>query len=426
VNIKDDTKVFQVKYNIKHFIVMLGDERIEMRPANILTLEYICDYESAIFAILKAVLRVDVKKKIYMLKHKREIRIKIEIEKVGMDIEVENPETNPEALINQTFAAYFNDDDENSDGDNMDDRRELTDVGSPTETEDLNYENYYESQNTLEIFLFSPDLLKASRVNFNQVYTSGTLQNVIGNMLTKSQHKQVLMSKLENYETYKELLLPSFPVFKNLLYLDQYFGLYKTGGLIFYDIDTLYILNTNGKVTAKRDDEWTETTFLIPTIEKGIPGCAMIRQPDEKIFYPTVTEKDINHQRTSIMRNVSVGSKTKIVLTDGTEITNLKADQQFIDSQTETVTYVKKENIFTESVLKARMEENDGQVFINGVNLDIGAFTPNKTFRMIYDDPIKNKKYSGEYRLAYAYHIIKIESEEFSSSSHHIILKRTK
>lgn len=420
-----DTNVFLCKYSVRNFNVMNGDYRLDMNPSNILSIEYICDYEMSLFAILKVVLRVDVHKRIYMLKHKRDIRVKLEIDRVGMDVEVEGRKTNPEEIINQVFAVYFSDDDENMDTQALSDRDDVNVGGSIEDPTDPNHENYFESQNTIEIYLFNSDLLIASRYNFNMVYTESTLQNVVGHMLTASKHRSVLMSRFENPEKYRELLLPAYPVYKNLLYLDQYYGFYKTGALIFYDVDVLYVLSTNGKLTAHRDGEWTETIFLVPLLEESVPGNGVVRYPDEKTYYMTISEGDINHQATSVMRNISGGSKTKFVMTDGTEIVDVKADQEYIDHQTESVTYVKKENVFTETIIKARMEENDGIVFISANNLDISAFTPNKVFRIVYDEPLKHERYHGEYRLSYAYHCIRLESTEFSSCSHHIILKRT-
>jgi len=184
VNIKEDTLVFLQKYSIKNFIVMNEDEKIEMDVSNLLSLEYICDYENAIFAIMKAVLRVDIRKRIYILKHKRKIRVKLEIEKAGLDIQTEEFVTNPEPVLNETFAIYLNDDDEIQDQENLDERLEANFSEYDESENPLEVENYFETQNTIELYLFNPKLLEASRYSFNEIYTKGTLQNIVGNILT--------------------------------------------------------------------------------------------------------------------------------------------------------------------------------------------------------------------------------------------------
>ena len=244
---------------------MKGDERIEMDHSNILSIEYMNDYEFNIMALLKVSLRVDVRRKLWMLKNKKDILIKFELNKIGRDIEGEKYNTAPEKVWNLEFSVFFNDEDESADISAMESRINLNE-GGEFKSGDTQGENYFESQNTLDVYLVLPELLKASRYSFNKVYTKTTLQNMVGHMLTESGHKHVLMSKFENNEVYKELLLPVNPLYKNLIYLDQYYGMYKKGALIYYDVDVLYILNANGKLTAKRPDEWTETTFLVSKI----------------------------------------------------------------------------------------------------------------------------------------------------------------
>lgn len=422
MNINADSKVFLCKYKVKNFNVINGKDHLDMDASNILTIEYICDYEQSIFAILKVVLRIDVRKKMYILKHKLDIVIKLELERIGANVDLEDYVTGPESVFNLMFSVYFNDDDENLDVQSLSGREYINEtVGN-----EFNDEDYFESQNMMEMYLFNAKLLQASRYSFNRVYTSTLMQNAIGHMLGVSGHSNVLMSRIENYNVYNELLLPPNPVFRNILYLDQYYGLYEKGSIVFYDLDVLYIINANGKVTAKRSGEWTETNIMVPSIETTIPGNAMLRQPKEKISYAILAELDINHQRLSTTKDVSAGSRTRIVTTNDTSVNKIEAKQERrFDYRNDTVAFIKKDNIFADTVYQARMEENDAIVYINGNNLDISAFTPNKTYKIIYDEQSKNQRYQGEYRLSYAYHCIRVESEEYSTCSHHIVLKRT-
>lgn len=418
-------KKYLCKYQVASLVIMKGDEKIAMDHSNILSIEYMNDYEINILPLLKVSLRVDIRRKIWILKNKKDILVKFELNKIGMDTDNEKYITSPEKVWNEEFALYFNDEDESIDIGAMESRINLNE-GRDFQSNNMDTENYFESQNTLDIYLMHPELLKGSRYSFNKVYTKNTLQNMVGNMLTKSGHKHVLMSKFENDEIYKELLLPVNPVYKNLIYLDQYYGLYRTGALIYYDVDVLYILNTNGKVTAKRQDEWVETTFLISKIADSTPGNGMVRKEGEKIFYPTISDSDINPQNFAISKNAGLGSAAKIVVTDTTDVELHEADQSFIDQRNENVTFIKDKNKFTGDVIKARMEENECILYISGNNLDIKAFTPNKVFKVVFDEPSKHKAYGKHtYRLAYSYHFLKLESEGYMSSSHRIVIKKT-
>lgn len=420
-----NTKVYLCKYQVTTLVIMKGEEKIIFDHSNIMSIEYLNDYEFNIRSILKISLRIDVRKRLWILKNKKDIKAKFELNKIGMDVDIEEYVTSPEAVWNAEFGVYFNDDDESTDIKVLEERIKLNE-GEDFKSNDIENENYFESQNTLDIYLFHPKLLAASNCLYNDVITKNTMQQIVGRLLTKTKHVNVLMSKMENDEVYEELLIPANPAYKDLIYLDQYYGFYKKGAIIFYDVDTLYILNSNGKLTAKKPDEWTETTFLVTKIDSSVPGNGMVRKEGEKIFYVSIPEMSINPQKFSIAKNAEIGSEAKIVVTDDTTIDIADADQSYIDQRNERVVYTKKDNKYATDTIKTRMEENECVLYISGENLDINAFTPNKVFQIVFDEPLKHERYGkNKYRLAYAYHFLKIESEGYLSSSHQIVLKKT-
>ena len=423
---EDNIKRYLCKYQVHHLILMLKDEKIECDATNILSFEYVCDYEFNIRAILKVVLRLDIRKKLWILKNKRDIVCKFELDKIGMDIDNEKFNTSPEAIWNQEFCIYLNDEDESIDIKALEDRLAHNE-GKDFQMSDIESENYYESQNIIPIYLFNKQLLDASNKRYNEVYTENTIQQFVGRLLTETKHKQVLMSRCENDKIYKELLVPAYPAYKSLIYLDQYYGLYRKGAIIFYDVNTLYILNSGAnKVTAKHKDEWTETTFLVTNIDKSIPGNGMIRREGEKVNYVTISDMDINTQKFSESNNENIGSEAKVVITDDVTIDIKDADQSYINQRNESIVYSRKgDNEFNAEIIKARMEENDIVFYINGENFDINAFTPNKIYQIVFDDPIKQKRFgSFKYRIALAYHMFLIESEQYMIASSKICLKK--
>ena len=83
------------------------------------------------------------------------------------------------------------------------------------------------------------------------------------------------------------------------------------------------------------------------------------------------------------------------------------------------------DNPFAQSIIRARMNENDAVIYISGDNFDINAFTINKSFKIVFEDTSKQLKYGdGLYRLAYACHALRVETDSYMKSSHQIIIKR--
>lgn len=422
---QQNVKIYSCRYLVENLVFMLGEQSLQIYPANIINIEYANDYEFNLRAIIKISLRMDIRKKLWILKNKHDIVVKFELSKCGINNEEEHYVTAVEGIWNEEFGLYLSDDDENIDITNLETRLGINE-GESFNINDIENESYFESENILDVFLFNQSLLNASNSNVNKVFTSDTLQRCVAALLTETKHKKVLMSKFENSEVYTELLIPPLPVYKALIYLDQYYGFYKKGAMIYYDADVLYILNLNGKITAKREDEWIETTILVSSLENTTPSNPMVRKENEKINYISISETQINSQKFSINKNSEIGSEAKIVITDDVEVDTVEADQSYISQRNETIVYRRKDdNKYTTDIMKARMEENECLMYISIENVDISAFTPNKIYQIIFEETTKQEKYGkNKYRLAYAYHNIITEGELYMRSVSQIMLKK--
>ena len=416
-------KTYLCRYKVPMMIFMLKNIKIEMDPSNIISIEKIDDYEQNIRSIIKVRLRIDMNKKIWLLKNKRDVRCKFELDKFGMDTEVEKNILGDEIIWNNEFAIYFSDEDEAIDIKSLESREK---VNLDKTNEKLSMEDYFESENMLDIYLFEPSLLEASNKIFNEIFSNTILQNAIARMLTATKHKKVLMSKIENDTQYNELLIPTNPLYKCLIYLDQYYGFYRKGAIIYYDVDTLYIINPNGKNTAKRKKEFPEVNFLINRTDEAHPGNGLTIKQKEKKYYVNLSELDIIPKKFSELKNETQGSKVKVVLIDDIKIKEKEAKQSRSTQSNEMIKYLSSANSkYTDTIITARMEENECIMYISADNLDLSIFTPNKEFKLIFTETLKQQKYGKDrYRLAYAYHFIQKESTNYMISSHRIVLKK--
>ena len=416
--------IYSCKYVISSLVFMMGDTSIPMSTSNILSIEKLDDFDFNLRTIIKVVLRIDIRKKMWILKNKQNITVKFALDRVGQNSDADAMNTNPASMWNNIFVMYFNDDDSSVDSDALKDSIESVD-GEFQET-NIEDENYYEGENTLDVYLFNQDLINASNTNVNVVYTSGLIQQIIGHILTVSKHRKVLMSPIENSNQYSELIMPLNESYKALTYLDQYYGLYRAGSLIYYGVDNLYIINLGSRVTAKRQGEWTETTFLISGNGDSTPGNGMVRKPNENVNYVSIPESNVNPQKPSITKNAEYGSEARIIVTDGTAVDLVDADQSVLGERNTYTKYVRKDdNVFMASMMKARMEENEVILYINGDGFDMSVFSPNKRYNVVFSDTTKQEKYGKfKYRISYAYHYLKPEAADYMVSSHQIVLKK--
>lgn len=424
INRKTDLS-YMCKYQVPSLVFMLGNDTIIMNPTNILSIEKVDDYEFNLRSILKVSINVDIRKKLWLIKNKNDIVCKFELDMFGLSQDGETELVDPANIFNARFGIYFNDNDDSTDTDTLEttlDNYSGTDISSVNTSED----GYFTSDNILDVYLFDKDLTNASNKTYNKVYTRANVQQMIAQLLTETNHKRVVMSPIENNEIYYEKFVPANKAYKGLIWIDEWYGLYKRGSIIYYDTDILYIINPNGRSTVKQEDEWEETTFLVTSRSNSTPGNGMVRKPKEKKYYINIPEENVNTQKLSTNMNTKYGSAAKIVVAKSTTIDTVEADQTYMNQRNETITYVSKSNgKYTASMTKARMEENEVILFITADNIDIRAFTPNKVYKIIFEETAKQEKYGKyHYRIAYAYHYIAAESGEYMQSSHQIIMKR--
>jgi len=430
-NERDEQDVIEYicRYTISTLTFTLDDEEIAINPTDLISITKFDNYDLHIRSMLK----LSRRKKLWLIKNKRKIRCKIELNMVGVTVNEVSGAISDDVLIDQEeifnmeFGVFFNQDEEEVDNGIANTSILVDEPTDENAKEDIFNENYAEFENYLDVYLFNLELLDPSNEICNEVYTKDTLCNIVAHMLTKSKHKKVVMSPFENDKVYNELLVPAHPMFEALCYLENYYGFYKTGGMIYYDLDTLYIVNTNGKLTAKQQDEWAETTILINDHPHAAPVSGMIRRTNEKINYIQTEEQNIQINKPSIIDNNVMGSDLTMVTTDGTELVEVKADQSYTNKRYKNLIYTKKDdNQFAANILEARKEENEAVIQITATNLDIRAFAPNKVFTLIFDNEDKQEKYGKwNYRIAQAYHDLRLEGSMWTKSTHTFILKKT-
>ena len=85
----NNPKKYACKYRVDTFVIMMGSENIQLDASNILSIEYANDYEYNIRAMVKVTLRVDIRRKMWILQNKRDIMVKFELSKIGMDLDSE-------------------------------------------------------------------------------------------------------------------------------------------------------------------------------------------------------------------------------------------------------------------------------------------------------------------------------------------------
>jgi hypothetical protein len=427
--------MYRAKYQVPTLIMMMGSEQISFNVSNIQSIEYMNNYDFNIMPVIKLTLRLDIRQRMWILRNKKNIQVKFQLDRVGVDMENERIVSNPASLWNQVFNLYLSDSDDSVDTDGLESRLDEND-GSSMGAEGIGNaqkfeENYYESQHIVDVYLLDKQLMDASRYSFNAVYSEATIQQMVAHMLTQSGHKKVLMSKMQNDEIYKEVLLPVNPVFRNLLFLDQYYGMYESGAVIYYDNDTLYILDSGNVSNAKSSGEITDITIMVKGDTESIPGHAMVMKSSNDSYYISTRASDVKFGNSNDTAMAGMGATSQIIVQDTSDIekqpdTTTSAANGEKDGDTGALTtFIKDNHKYIASIIETRKGEKASSVHLTLSDVDIGIFKPNHVVQFVFTDEKMQTKYAGDqYRIVYAYHYIKLSGDIYMDAGTHVILRK--
>lgn len=404
-------------------VFMCNGTNIKMLPENIISIEKIDNFDYDIRSCIRVKLHIDTRKKLWMMKNLKDLKCKFELSYVRQDTDGLDPTKGGAIIWDSVFSVYFTETGINEDVASMEQTMGVNEDNQHP-IQDLDNESYWE-RTILDVYLYETRCLQCSKKVVNRVFQSANLQNIIAELATEVGQGNIYMTKLDNQATYSNFCVRAFPFATALAYLDSYYGFYTCGSQIYYDVDKLYILKANGKNTAKVKDEWVDTVFLITTRNLAVPGNGMVSKPEQKVYYINITEENLAPQDTSLLTAASEGSSIQVISADiGTSQTVSGGTESI--GKVESTKYIRgKDNVFYASTAQARLEENENVEKITVENADLRAFGLNKTIKLVFEEPEKQKKYgNNRYRLSYASHLLRAESDQYMICRSGLVLKR--
>ena len=398
--IKDGDKILHYRYRVAECNVMGVEGVDKIDPFNIVALSIEHDFINSFFPVFKmsTIMEPHIYKKI--LSNKNEAKFRIRIQKYSKEL-LDDSKSMYTDWINDTFIMYWDDDESHLPDDIYEKRR-------ATENIPEDQVNLYDLDNSIDFYFFQEKYVDNVRKTINNIYTGLNMTTCITKVFNHADIKGVLMTPLDNTKTYSgvnPIILPPQDILDTLLWLDQQFGLYKTGSIIYFSHERPYILKFDGKCSAWEPKEWKKTVYLISehhggTIEESV-SSSMIR-PGEEIFYINTVYDSVNVTNNSIVKNIVTGLDTDEIIPSSDSFNKKESTARTRNG----TSYTKKNlnetmNPWINDATTALVNAHDVimQVTVSNVNLE--ALWPNKEVTFVFEDTDRNSKYKGKYKPAF-------------------------
>lgn len=249
--------------------------------------------------------------------------------------------------------------------------------------------------NARTFILCSRQQLNASKKVCNYVLSSANMLDAVSVVLSQSGAVKPLVSPFDNSTSYSELVLLPQQTIPQLKYLNSFFGFYKEGAQIFFDLNYTYILRNTAKCTAYVTNEIQTVVFCVYDTSHG--ETAKIGSKADlptKTAYIGLSSINCMVENLSTTANEYMGTNATIINNDGNVSTATSGTGNAYN-----VLSVTSHNNYLSSELSLRMKELSCVVYLNLQNVDLNLLTPNKTFRIMSTDTNITKKVTGLFRL---------------------------
>ena len=266
------------------------------------------------------------------------------------------------------------------------------------------------------------DLAITSNIS-NTVFPSINLRDAIAYTLNSCGVSNVLMSNLDNTSSYSEFIDLAVPVAEKIRFYDIFYGMYREGAIIFFDLDRRYIVRKSGICTAWSGNEPKVISFNISsglTADKMQPGS----YTKNGVVFHNINQDNLNISTLTSSTEQVYGNDIQIFDTLNGSVSSSKysGSKQLKTGGVQMVTKTT-ENIYIAQQKMARTIENDTCVNITAQNIDISELKPNKEYKLTTDiTPIANAV-KGKFRLSSARYSFSRNAEGFDVVSFIQLLK---
>lgn len=219
------------RYRVESLSIIIPGEKEPIQIENGVINSFIIDknYDKNTFPIfrLNVTLGTDLYYKI--LHHKLTVKFRMRIQKfISMSDDATKPHGTERAvksdILNESFCIFL---DENTPAL----YKKTEEAAKKTTAEDKSMQNI--AGNDFNFFLFKETDLNNSKKYLNAVMGSTNMLNAVTFCMHNAGISKVLMSPFNNKATYSQVLLPPYTLLGTLTYLENHYGFYTNGSLLF-------------------------------------------------------------------------------------------------------------------------------------------------------------------------------------------------
>lgn len=380
--------------------LLVNNETINLSNSEIVSISFIHNYDTASYPIIRLRIYSDLTKIQQICENPDSILVRGclngGIYKMNQNTENESTLVKAVKSINISLKAYI----------------EMKNIPSST------YDQYEDGKkkesdlnvnvkSPLELYCYNEQLVHYMKKRANSIYKDTSIGTVLHDILQQANVYNAEIDPITNPKKYNQVLIPNMNIIQSISFIDYYYGLYKKGGMMYGDLDKLYIANT---------DVYNGTTpipIYVESYKNNNDSSGMTRINNDYQFY--IMAPNVSIRSESDIERVLHGPKLASINLmdmndiDIVELTNLfeEIKSLSLSENIETPNLLHKtQNKYIGTSYVARLDERITKVDVSGTGFDIMRITPKTRFNLIFASPIRGIKIDKQYRATFVCHVL--------------------
>jgi hypothetical protein len=413
-----DADIRQWRYSIKKLQLSVPGKKVDISVEKVKSFSIEEDFEKNIFPIFKITMILESSIYYAILKNKDGGKLYIRVDAYYQKVDAPKTKSSYYSYLSGNFNIVLDD----NTADLLYSQKVASSSKDYTRLAKDNTNVLQDIDNEITFYLFRTDIIAGLKVtNINTVLHEATVTDAISTLAAKAGLKNIIIAPPDNKTIYTSLLIPPLSVLKAYEHIDSYYGIYKTGSIIYFGLDYTYIVPYNGECKAWIDNETKKTTTIIPktdnvshaTILGELKNSGKGKESGkDKYIIGDYSTLDIKNQ--SLSNNYISGNDTQVVdsytgdVKEGKSKTITKEDKNSVRMLENA-----SENKFITSMYAAQASSEAMVINVNMQDEYALAFTPNKENQILFEDTKYADEYKGKYILSYVKHIFLNTGKDF-------------
>lgn len=400
----EKTDIRQCRYQFKKVQLVGSGGSVNIDTWKIKHFQIIEDFENNVFPIFKICMILESSVYYKILNNKDSGRLFLRIDAFYQSVGKEGASGASREFINGNFNIVLDD----NTADMLYSQKVVSNKESYTSVIKDNTNVLKDIDNEVTFYLFRTDAIEGLKVNnVNTILHDATVTDAVAILSSKANLKNILFAPPDNNTRYESLLIPPLSVLKAYLFLDSYYGIYKTGSIIYFGFNTTYIIPFTGECKAWKSGESKKTVVIVPKTSNVAHATVLGELKSSSAGGNSIIAdySSVNIENKTLSNNYIAGNDSQVLdayqgnvtVTEAKTVTkNNKNSTRMIENSTE--------NEFAGTMYVAQSSSSSVVINLQMRDILITALTPNKEFEIIFEESKYADQYKGKYVLSNCIH----------------------